>query len=427
MGLLATVSVALAAAATIHAGYSAASKSKVVLYWGQNSAGQQSTQTRLSDYCADPNVDVLLLSFLLRFSGTGGQPVMNFANQGDRCTLFPGMETFRCPEIEADIKTCQAQGKTIMLSIGGDSYTEGGFISAAAATAGAEKTWAMFGPVQAGNSTLRPFGTAVLDGLDFDFEANVSNMATFGNRLHTLMNAAGGKQYYLSAAPQCPYPDWYNQDILNNVPMDWVNVQFYNNGCGASSYVPGATDQWNFNFNQWDAWAKASKNPSAKVLLGIPANTGAGRGYLSPSALQPVFQYSAKYSSFGGVMMWDASQAGTNPGFVASVKNLLRGLRKREMKWGDRKEDVLLAQLVTLLWTGRDSGLRACVRTTVWWTTAITARQRAVSARSVYVIIATKRPDRAKAPAVPPAFGCASPHQSSTDVFQPQTSERIRH
>jgi chitinase len=57
-----------------------------------------------------------------------------------------------------------------MLSIGGDSYTEGGFTSADAATAGANKIWAMYGPVQSGNSALRPFGSAVLDGFDFDFE-----------------------------------------------------------------------------------------------------------------------------------------------------------------------------------------------------------------------------------------------------------------
>lgn len=57
-----------------------------------------------------------------------------------------------------------------MLSIGGDAYTEGGFTSADAATAGANKIWAMFGPVQSGNSALRPFGASVLDGFDFDFE-----------------------------------------------------------------------------------------------------------------------------------------------------------------------------------------------------------------------------------------------------------------
>lgn len=223
-----------------------------------------------------------------------------------------------------------------MLSLGGDAYTEGGFTSADLATAGANKIWATFGPVQSGSGALRPFGTAVLDGFDFDFEANVANMATFGNRLRTLMNSAGGKKYYLSAAPQCPFPDWYNKDIIDNVPLDFVNVQFYNNGCGVSSYVPGQTDQWNYNFNQWDTWSRSSKNPSVRILVGVPANTGAGRGYLSPSALQPVLQYSSKFQSFGGVMMWDASQAWQNSGFISSVKSYLRSLLKREMRWGAR-------------------------------------------------------------------------------------------
>lgn len=223
-----------------------------------------------------------------------------------------------------------------MLSIGGDSYTEGGFTSASAATTGAEKIWAMFGPEQSGSSALRPFGTSVVDGFDFDFEAVVNNMATFANRLRTLMSADTSKTYYLSAAPQCAYPDYYNQDILTNVPLDWVNVQFYNNGCGASSYVPGQTEQWNFNFDQWDAWASSSPNPAARVLLGVPGNTGAGRGYLSPTDLQPVIQYSAQYQSFGGAMVWDASQAFTNSGFISGLKSDLVSLMKRSMRWGLR-------------------------------------------------------------------------------------------
>ncbi|KAJ4355534.1 Chitinase 2 [Didymosphaeria variabile] len=349
MGLFASFSIILAAAASVRAGYNAASKSNVVLYWGQNSAGQQSTQSRLSTYC-DANVDVLLLSFLLRFSGTNGQPILNFANAGDNCTLFAGTETFNCPQIaytlamatilppltpflqqglvnllhRADIKTCQGKGKTIMLSIGGDSYNEGGFTSAALATAAADKIWAMFGPVQSSSGALRPFADSVLDGFDFDFEANVSNMATFANQLRTRMNAATGKR----------------KDILTNVPLDWVNVQFYNNYCATRSYTPGTNTQNNFNFQQWDTWAKASKNPAAKVLLGVPANTGAaGAGYYqTATALQPVIQYSAQFSSFGGVMMWDASQAWTNPGFVASIKSFLTGLKKRQMRWGLRQE-----------------------------------------------------------------------------------------
>ncbi|KAF2650357.1 glycoside hydrolase family 18 protein [Lophiostoma macrostomum CBS 122681] len=338
MLLLSTFSLLLAAASHVHAGFNPSSKSNVVLYWGQNSAGQQSTQSRLSTYCSNTNVDVIIMSFLLRFSGTGGEPVLNFANQGDHCTLFPGTELFNCPEIAADIASCQSQGKTILLSLGGDSYTEGGFTSAATAISTANHIWAMFGPQQYGSSVLRPFGSSAIDGFDFDFEANASNLASFANQLRTLMNSATSKKFYLSAAPQCPFPDWYNKDIIDNVALDWLNVQYYNNGCGASSYVAGATTQWNFNFDQWDTWAHgASKNPNVKVLLGVPANTGAGRGYLTPAALAPVIQYSAKYTSFGGVMIWDASQAYTNGNFIADVKSTLKGLYKRSMRWGSRE------------------------------------------------------------------------------------------
>lgn len=34
------------------AGFNPTAKSNIVIYWGQNSAGQQSTQTRLANYCA---------------------------------------------------------------------------------------------------------------------------------------------------------------------------------------------------------------------------------------------------------------------------------------------------------------------------------------------------------------------------------------
>jgi chitinase len=223
--------------------------------------------------------------------------------------------------------------------LGGDAYTEGGYTSPQAATDGAAKIWATFGPVQSGSGALRPFGDAVIDGFDFDFEANVQNMAVWGNRMRELMNAAGGKKYYLTAAPQCPFPDWYNKDIIDNVPLDFLNVQFYNNGCGVSSYVPGQSEQWNFNFNQWDDWARtASKNRDARILLGVPANTGAGRGYLSPSQLRPVVEYSRRFERFAGVMMWDASQAWNNGNFLGEVKSLLRSFGKRAMRWGMREE-----------------------------------------------------------------------------------------
>lgn len=159
-------------------------------------------------------------------------------------------------------------------------------------------------------------------------------MDVFGNELRSLMNSDKSKQYYLTAAPQCPYPDAADGPMLNGaVSFDAIWVQFYNNYCGINSYVAGSTTQNNFNFATWDNWAKTtSKNPNVKVFLGVPANTGAGGGYLPPSSLGPVIQYSKTFSSFGGVMMWDASQAYANTGFISSVKSSLLSTASRIMR-----------------------------------------------------------------------------------------------
>lgn len=233
------------------------------------------------------------------------------------------------PNTRTDIATCQqSYGKTILLSIGGATYTEGGFTSSDDAVAAANQIWATFGPQQSGSSALRPFGSSFVDGFDFDFETTVSNTAPFANQLRSLMNADTSQSWYLTAAPQCPYPDAADNPMLNGtVPMDAVFVQFYNNYCGVQSYTPGSSTQNNFNFATWDNWAKTvSLNPAVKVFLGIPASsTAAGSGYEPPSTLDPIITYCKQFSSFGGVMMWDASQAVANNGFLPAIKQSLTG------------------------------------------------------------------------------------------------------
>jgi len=186
---------------------------------------------------------------------------LNFANQQNNCSTFSGTETIDCPQIGDDITTCQqTYGKTILLSVGGATYTEGGFSSSSAATSAAQELWAMFGPEQSGSSVNRPFGSAVIDGFDFDFETTVSNTVPFASELRSLMDADSSKTYYLTAAPQCPYPDVADNPMLSSsVKFDAVWVQFYNNYCGLQSYVAGDSTQNNFDFSTWDNWAKTGK------------------------------------------------------------------------------------------------------------------------------------------------------------------------
>ncbi|WPH02346.1 glycoside hydrolase family 18 protein [Acrodontium crateriforme] len=270
----------------------ASSAGNVAVYWGQNSYGQANgnlAQQPLATYCADSNIDIIPMAFLYQLTtGTGGQPVINFANQQNNCTLFDGTETLNCPDIGKDITTCQEKyNKTILLSVGGATYTEGGFTSSDLAESNAEHIWATFGPKSSSskrkrdNSTiLRPFGDASIDGFDIDLESTNQNFDVWTKKMRSLMDADSSKKYWLTAAPQCVYPDAADKSMLNGgIPFDAVWVQFYNNGCGLQSFVAGAKNQTNFNFDVWDNWASTtSANKDVKVYIGVPAGqTGAGR------------------------------------------------------------------------------------------------------------------------------------------------------
>ncbi|RJE21351.1 chitinase [Aspergillus sclerotialis] len=372
------------------------SSNNMAVYWGQNSGNSE--QKPLGFYCDNPHIDVFQLAFMTRVRGQGEVPEIDFANQGNACDIFPGTGLLNCPQIGADIKACQAKGKTILLSIGGATYTEGGFTSAEEATAAAQKVWDVFGPVKPGSNAPRPFGDAVIDGFDFDFESHVSNMVPFANELRKLMDSSappqapnpsasspasasafpsakssspvippsskwytsppppaapvsqgqpsvssspsstssistpsqngqnGKRKYYLTAAPQCVFPDAADHEMLNGaVSFDAIFVQFYNNFCGLNSFVQGTNTQRAFNFDLWDGWAKsASKNKNVKVLIGMPGSpSAAGSGFVPAHVMQEVLEWSKSFSSFGGLMVWDATQAYEVGGLLPSLKSFL--------------------------------------------------------------------------------------------------------
>lgn len=293
--------------------------------------------TESIDLWIDSDIDIVPMAFLFQITtGAGGEPVIDFSSQSKDCQYFEGTGLLNCPQIGNDITTCQQQyNKTVLLSIGGATYTEGGFTSEDAAKKGAQMVWETFGPRQPNSTALRPFGDASVNGFDFDFESVTNNMVPFGQSLRSLMDdrtSMTGDKYYLTAAPQCPYPDAADHEMLDGkVYFDAIFVQFYNNYCGVQSYIPNATEQTSFNFNTWDNWAKTgSLNKGVKIFLGVPAApTAAGSGYVAVDVLAKVIDYCKSFDSFGGVMMWDASQAYANQGFLPGVKSALAVAKRR--------------------------------------------------------------------------------------------------
>ncbi|KAF9246691.1 CAZyme family GH18 [Penicillium roqueforti] len=304
------------------------STSNIVVYWGQNSFNGKGDQAQqpLAHYCDNEDIDVIPMAFNMMVNGPGGAPEIDFSVTSKDCDVFEGTELKNCPSIAKDIQTCQKKNKTILLSIGGATYSEGGFKSDEDAKDGAKLMWETFGPKKENSTALRPFGDAALDGFDLDFEANVQHMAPFANELRSLMKADKSKQdFYLTSAPQCPYPDEADKEILNGpVYIDAIWVQFYNNYCGVNNFNTDSSSN-KYNFEEWDTWAKTvSQNKDVKVIVGVPAFTSAAStGYIPASELAKVIEYTKKFDSFGGVMMWDATQAYENDGFIEDVRESL--------------------------------------------------------------------------------------------------------
>lgn len=222
-----------------------------------------------------------------------------------------------CGQMATDIATCQSSGKKVLLSLGG-ATAQTAFTGDAQATAFASTLWDLFGAGTGMDAGLRPFGQTKIDGFDVDNEnKDQTGYVTFVQALRTLYATDNTKQYYISAAPQCPLPD-ASIPVGAMTLMDFVWVQFYNNGIcniGASGFVASFT-----------AWSKNIAG-GPQLYIGAPAcQACAGTGYLAPDAVTSAIKSAtaANVDNFGGVMLWDGAEAETN---AAGGQNYNQGVK----------------------------------------------------------------------------------------------------
>ncbi|KAK9202268.1 hypothetical protein WN944_017478 [Citrus x changshan-huyou] len=269
----------------------------IAIYWGQN--GNEGT---LKETCGTGNYEYVILSFLATF-GNGQTPMINLAGHCDPYSNG-------CTGLSSDIKSCQAKGVKVLLSLGGaaGSYS---LTSTQDAKQVATYLWNNF---LGGHSSSRPLGPAVLDGIDLDIEGGTSQhwdeLARF-----LAGYSQKGKKVYVTAAPQCPFPDAWIGNALKTGVFDYVWVQFYNNPpCQYSSGNIGNL------LNAWKQWT--SDIPANKIFLGLPASpAAAGSGFIPTadliSKVLPAIKGSAKY---GGVMLW-SKYYDDQSGYSSSIKS----------------------------------------------------------------------------------------------------------
>nr|XP_009415163.2 PREDICTED: acidic endochitinase-like [Musa acuminata subsp. malaccensis] len=288
--LLLVVLLVFAFSAGSHAG-------SIAVYWGQNG-----NEGGLADTCNTGIYSYVMLAFLTTF-GNGQTPVLNLAGHCD-----PPSGT--CTSLSSDIRACQSQGIKVLLSLGGGS----GSYSLSSSDDAASVATYLWDNYLGGSSSSRPLGDAVLDGIDFDIEqGGPDHYDELAKQLYDFGNQAGTK-VYLSAAPQCPYPDQYVGNALQTGHFDYVWVQFYNNpSCDYSSGVSGLS-------SAWGTWT--SSLSSSAVFLGLPASTdAAGSGYIPPDDLtNQVLPAINTASNYGGIMLW-SRYYDLNSGYGAAVRN----------------------------------------------------------------------------------------------------------
>ncbi|KAH7079138.1 glycoside hydrolase superfamily [Paraphoma chrysanthemicola] len=302
------------------------------MYWGQGNA-----QLPLSEVCADPSIDVVNIGFVIGFPlKRGDYPTTNFANAcwgtyyehpTDKSQDNKLLKD--CPSIEPGIAVCKANGKKVLLSLGGGKPNDYYIPNQDVATYFAEFLIGAFGAPKAewiNAGKPRPWGNAAVDGFDLDLEAEASqvpsggisaNYAFFVNELKRLQS-----NLLISAAPQCVVPDARLADAISKAPFDMIFTQFYNTPqCSARlGYQQINSGSTGFTYNTWADWLKTnSKNKQVKLYLGLAAGpdgipSAANKNdYLKPDeAAALITKWKTYGDNFGGVMLWEATVSAKN-------------------------------------------------------------------------------------------------------------------
>lgn len=293
--------------------FNATSQDNVAVYYGTSPNTQIGGLLAL---CANPNVDIVILSFLHDFFSARDYPSLDFGpaciepNSAQRVAA-PGLKD--CSALVPQIAGCQQIGKKVLVSLGG-YVANSSFESAEQATGLAQRLWDLFGAGQGEDPALRPFGTSravTVDGFDIDNEdGSTDYYDVFASALRGHFAEDPGKTYYISAAPQCPIPD-ASISLPVMAQANFVWVQFYNNpSCNLD------TEAFQQSFAAWSSGLAEVSAVSGvpRVFVGIPAFAGAGAGYVEGAALYSRITQARELDvpNLGGIMLWEGTEALAN-------------------------------------------------------------------------------------------------------------------
>ncbi|AEV83871.1 glycoside hydrolase family 18 [Actinoplanes sp. SE50] len=224
----------------------------------------------------------------------------------------------------AEICAAKAQGATVLMSIGGAAA--GIDLSSSAV---ADRFVATIVPILKANN---------FDGIDIDIETGLSgsgSISTLSTSQANLIRIIDGvlaqmpANFGLTMAPETAYVTggsvtygsiWGSylpiiKKYLDNGRLWWLNMQYYNGsmyGCSGDSYsagtVQGFTVQTQCLNNGITIQGVTVKVPYDKQVPGLPAQSGAGGGYMTPALVSQAYN---SVPSIKGLMTWSINWDGS--------------------------------------------------------------------------------------------------------------------
>jgi chitinase len=236
----------------------------------------------------------------------------------------------------ADVCAAKAAGATVLMSIGGAAAG----IDLSSSTV-ADKFVSTIVPI------LKQYN---FDGIDIDIETgltgsgNINTLSTSQANLERIIDgvlAQMPSNFGLTMAPETAYVTggsvtygsiWGSylpiiKKYADNGRLWWLNMQYYNGnmyGCSGDSYsagtVQGFTVQTQCLNNGLTIQGTTVKVPYDKQVPGLPAQSGAGGGYMTPSLVSQAYN---SVSGIKGLMTWSINWDGSkNWTFGDNVKSL---------------------------------------------------------------------------------------------------------
>ncbi|CAJ1953002.1 unnamed protein product [Sphenostylis stenocarpa] len=258
----------------------------ISVYWGQKS---NETEGTLQSLCSSGNYNIVILESLLVYDN-GSDPQINLAEHcGNSCS-----------KLQPEIEYCQknksikvflsiGQARTVLKTKNHRHYSSSNI------TAAENLASYLLENFLSGNSG--PLGSVTLDGIDIADVQDGENLK-WDEVVRAINASTTARKIYLSASPECVYPDYYLGTAISTGLFDYIWVEFfYQNPC---IYANG--DAANL-LKEWNKWTTGV--PKSKIFLGLVASDEVA-GYIPPEDLITKVLPTIKQSSnYGGVMIWD--------------------------------------------------------------------------------------------------------------------------